>query len=218
MMVPSKRNSYGPCLKKIEYDILCGRLKPRERLVESDLMERYRVTRGTIRKVFRELEFKQLVFYMPNRGVMVFEPSPKEMEDLFNLRVLLENYALDTAIEQMDAKTLEQVEKYQISFEESIKRNKFKEIFDSNVNFHRSINKTSGNQILCETIDQLRIRAHLWQQYLVGHPDRLEESTNEHWIIIGCLKSRDSKRLKDINYKHIHMGYKCYLDDQQRIA
>jgi len=95
-------------------------------------MERYNVNRGTLRKVFKDLKFKQLVAYIPNRGVMVLEPSPKEMEDLFNLRVLLENYALETSVKQMDAKILKRVEKYQMVFEGSIKRKKLKNIIDSN--------------------------------------------------------------------------------------
>jgi len=131
-MAASKRSTFENCLKKIEYDILCGRFKPRERLIESDLMERYNVNRGTLRKVFKDLKFKQLVAYIPNRGVMVLEPSPKEMEDLFNLRVLLENYALETSVKQMDAKILKRVEKYQMVFEGSIKRKKLKNIIDSN--------------------------------------------------------------------------------------
>jgi len=131
-MAASKRSTFENCLKKIEYDILCGRFKPRERLIESDLMERYNVNRGTLRKVFKDLKFKQLVAYIPNRGVMVLEPSPKEMEDLFNLRVLLENYALEASVKQMDAKILKRVEKYQMVFEGSIKRKKLKNIIDSN--------------------------------------------------------------------------------------
>lgn len=216
-MASPKRNSYQSTLKKIEDEILSGRFNPRERLVESDLMDRHKVTRGTIRKVFKDLEFKQLVKYIPNRGVMVAEPSREEMKNIFNLRVLLEGYALEVAVSKIDAKTIEQVEKYQIEFEEGIKHNKLKHVIDSNVHFHQTIFQASDNLILCEIIQQLRTKAHLWQQYLVGHPDRLKESANEHWIIIGCLKSRDRDRLKEINYKHINMGYMCYLNDQDRV-
>ena len=54
------------------------------------------------------------------------------MEDLFNLRVLLENYTLEASVKQMDAKTLNRVEKYQIVFDNSIKGKKLKDIIDSN--------------------------------------------------------------------------------------
>lgn len=214
MTSSKKKHVYESCLKEMEYEILCGQLSPRERLIEGDFMERFGVTRGTIRKVFKALEFKQLVRYLPNRGVIVAEATPKEMEDIFNLRVKLENYALETAVEKIDDQVLRQIEEHQISFENAVKGNKLKHILDSNVLFHQSVFRASDNLVLCDMIDQLRIRAHLWQHYLVGHPERLEESTNEHWIIIGCLKSRDSNRLKKINHKHIRRGYQCYLEDQ----
>ena len=54
--------------------------RPRERLIENDHMQSYDISKAMVRKIFKELQFKQLANYQKNRGVIVAEPSQKEEE------------------------------------------------------------------------------------------------------------------------------------------
>lgn len=70
-------------------DIVAGRRKPGERLVELDLAQRFGVSRGPIREAIRILERRRLVELLPRRGAYVRPTSLKSIADLFNVRCAL---------------------------------------------------------------------------------------------------------------------------------
>jgi DNA-binding GntR family transcriptional regulator len=70
-------------------DIVAGRRKPGERLVELDLAQRFGVSRGPIREAIRILERRRLVELLPRRGAYVRPMSLKSIADLFNVRTAL---------------------------------------------------------------------------------------------------------------------------------
>ena len=55
----------------IKYDIIFGRLRPRERLIEDELALRFGVSRHLIRAAIVELEQLGIVVRRPNKGAMV---------------------------------------------------------------------------------------------------------------------------------------------------
>ncbi|WP_285774512.1 GntR family transcriptional regulator [Microtetraspora sp. NBRC 13810] len=83
--------------------ILDFRLKPGQRLVERELIEQIGVSRTTIREVLRELAAEGLVTVIPQKGVVVYSPSPAEAEDLYAVRVQLETLAVRLFIERASA-------------------------------------------------------------------------------------------------------------------
>ena len=61
--------------------ILTGELKPRERLVESELIKKFNVKRFTIRKAIQELVHLGFVEFTPNKGARVADITDEELED-----------------------------------------------------------------------------------------------------------------------------------------
>jgi len=212
-MTANNENNFNPTLKQLEFDILSGYYKPRERLIEKDLCERYNASRGTVRKVLQELEFKHIIRHFSNRGSTVAEPSKKEMEDIYNTRILLENNAIDLLENNIYKLDLDQLFKYRRAFEKAVEAEDLKGIIESNRLFHQQIFLVCNNAIVLELIDQLRKRSHLWQHYIVGHADRLQKTVEEHDAIVHCLKRHDAPGLKMVNENHLTMGFKSYTDD-----
>ena len=81
-MSDSKENGFRNTLECLEFDIISGFFRPREHLIEKDLCQRYDASRGAIRKVLQELEFRHLIKHFSNRGAVVAEPSKKEMKTI----------------------------------------------------------------------------------------------------------------------------------------
>src|SRR5690606_16334171 len=73
--------------------ILEGQLQPGERLWEERLAEQYRLSRTPVREVLTRLEVEGLVEQAPHRGCSVRSFSPAELQDIYDMRVLLEGYA-----------------------------------------------------------------------------------------------------------------------------
>jgi DNA-binding GntR family transcriptional regulator len=74
-------------------EIVEMRLRPGQRLVERELIERTGVSRTTIREALRELAAEGLVTTIPQKGAIVAVPSPKEAAEVYEVRALLEGLA-----------------------------------------------------------------------------------------------------------------------------
>jgi DNA-binding GntR family transcriptional regulator len=209
----SNENDFLKTLERFEFDIISGFFRPRERLIEKDLGERYHASRGTIRKVLLELEFRHLIKHFSNRGARVAEPSKKEMQDIYNARVMIESYAIGLAIQNSSNLNLDQIIIYQKAFEEAVADENLKDIIASNGLFHQEIFQACGNRVVVEMIDQLRKRSHIWQHYIVGHAARMQATIQEHGDIVSCLKKGNGAELKNVNKNHLAQGFKSYCED-----
>ena len=121
-MYPDKNNAFNILLEQLEVDILSGFFRPRERLIESELIQKYNVSRGAIRNALKELNFNHLVELYPNRGAIVAEHSAKEMEDIYNARILLEGFAIKNSIRNIDKDTLNQILYLEADFKREVEK------------------------------------------------------------------------------------------------
>lgn len=78
---------------RLRGEILSGRLRPGERLVEEQLTRRFGTSRAPLREALRLLGQQGLVEHLPRRGVRVVELSSRDMSELFSLRDVLEQFA-----------------------------------------------------------------------------------------------------------------------------
>src|SRR4051812_24898489 len=81
-------------VRKLEEDIVLGRRHPRERLVEQDLCAAFDTHRGDVRLALFELERMGIVERIPNRGAIVRDLKPREVEEIYDVREELEVMAV----------------------------------------------------------------------------------------------------------------------------
>jgi len=80
--------------------ILTGRYAPGTRLVQEELADAFGMSRIPLREALRRLEGEGLVVISPNRGAIVRPLAPKDIVDLYELRLALESLALRRAAER----------------------------------------------------------------------------------------------------------------------
>lgn len=85
-------------VQRLRAEILSGALAPGERLVEEHLTRRFGTSRAPLREALRLLGEQGLVDHAPRRGVRVAELSPRDVDELFSLRDVLERFAVRTAL------------------------------------------------------------------------------------------------------------------------
>lgn len=90
-------------LEVLRNAILDFDLKPGQRLVERELIESLGVSRTTVREVLRELTAEGLVTVIPQKGAVVYAPTPSEAADLYAVRASLEGLAVQRFIERASA-------------------------------------------------------------------------------------------------------------------
>lgn len=77
-------------VQRLEEEIALGLLRPRERLVEEDLLARFKTKRHVVRQVLIDLELMGIVSRPPNRGAMVRDIGAQEIDEIYFMRELLE--------------------------------------------------------------------------------------------------------------------------------
>mgnify|MGYP002621790512 CR=1 FL=1 len=77
----------------VKQNIIFGRMRPRERLIEEDLTNQFGVSRHVVRAAVVELEQLGLVTRRPNKGAMVRDFSVEEVEQIYDIRAFLQSEA-----------------------------------------------------------------------------------------------------------------------------
>jgi DNA-binding GntR family transcriptional regulator len=111
-MAPAKRNyknDFPRLIERLENMIVIGRLQPRERLVEADLASLFNVSRAWIRDALKILETKGLVKMIPFRGATVAQLSEVEIEEIVQIRVVLERLCNQLALQNFRPDHAEQL-------------------------------------------------------------------------------------------------------------
>jgi DNA-binding GntR family transcriptional regulator len=134
--------------------IMSGKIKPGERLNESSLSQQLRISRAPIREALQQLQEQGLVLNIPRRGMFVVSLGKDDVQKINSLRLVLESEALRLArtyITPQKVKKLGQLMK-QI---EDAKPAPTNESVRLDVEFHRTIWSSTGNEYLEKTLTSL---------------------------------------------------------------
>jgi DNA-binding GntR family transcriptional regulator len=131
----------GPSVREKTYEylktnILSGRFSPGERLGEEHLAEELGVSRTPVREALHKLELEGLIEPLESRGFCVPHDSPEEVEDLFELRTVLEGYALKLVCERITDEQIARLAGIIDKAEASLRRKRIDEVFQWNTEFH----------------------------------------------------------------------------------
>jgi len=85
--------------------ILSGELAPGEKIREEQVCADYGISRAPLREALRLLAQQGLVEHLPRRGSRVTEWSPTDIRQLYELRAVLERYAIQSALPLPDPRT-----------------------------------------------------------------------------------------------------------------
>jgi DNA-binding GntR family transcriptional regulator len=170
-------------------DITCGRLFPGERLIETKLTERYKVSRSTIREALRQLEGEGLIKLEEYKGIIISKPSIEEVENIFNLRAVLESYSVRLASEKMTKSHLEHLRDLNGKLKEAANFFDLPSWIKNNILFHDFFSEICGNHILGQILTSLKRRVYIYHFNIVNIPGHFKTYIKQHEAILkACQK------------------------------
>ena len=90
-------------------EIIAGVYKPRERLIEEELSEKFFVSRTPIREALKQLESAGLVQIEPYKGAFISDIDLEEIRNIYDLRCVLESFVVGLAVESITADIISQL-------------------------------------------------------------------------------------------------------------
>jgi DNA-binding GntR family transcriptional regulator len=185
---------------KLRTAILSGTFRPNEKLNQADLAERFNVSRIPTREALRTLEAEGLVKFYPRRGAVVATMSPEEIEEVYEIRILLEINAAQRALKRMKDSELHEIREIQKRMTETAELDRWVGLNDL---FHQAIYKPSGWTRLVSVIEMLRnLTTPYVRMYVSDQFDR-HAADIEHAEIVAALESSDAVGLKAVLRRHL---------------
>ena len=202
--------------KELEGAILSGQFRPRERLIEMDLIGQFGVSRTVIREALKKLESKGLVRAIPYRGVLVADLTAGEVEEIYFVRTVLEKTAASLVLKHITPREIESLKTLSRELERQLRKKTHKAI-EIDSEFHRAMVKTARNQYLYDLIDFLRVKSHIVRFNAWSQPKRIEKSLSEHRAIVRAIERKDLKELERMIVEHLNLSKNSYLSQLKGI-
>jgi len=196
MTVFAHKQLWESIADELREEILDGRLAAGSRLLETDLAERFGVSRGPIRDALNELARQGLAEDLPRRGTFVSSLSEQDLDEVYVLRRAIEEAAVRLAIAKASDADVDQMYERLREAEEAYGRDDLPAAWEADMAFHRTYCRMSGNGRLLELFEGLASQTVLLMRTaLATHASLAWTPPVElHRRIADAIAARDADR------------------------
>jgi DNA-binding GntR family transcriptional regulator len=184
--------------------ILSGRLGPGKRLAEEHLAEELGVSRTPVREALHKLELEGLIKPLETRGFIVSKDSREEIEELFDMRAILEGYGLRVISERVSENLLDQLNGFIENGEDALRRKQLREVFKWNTRFHDTLHRmVSEKKRLHRLLVNVRKYVLRYREDTLQYPDGGRRALDGHHKIVMALRLKDPDLCERVMREHI---------------
>lgn len=195
--------------KAIKKDITERILIPGQKIIIRELYERYGISETPIKQALNRLISEGVVENIPRKGMIVRKVRWEEIEELMDIRLMIETYYIkqiietfknNKAIEEQFRKNLEE-HKRVIEAVDDVNDHFLNYSLDQE--FHQLFVKCSGNKRIMQMYNNLRTHVYAYYVYRRQDRDEMIEGVKEHEAVYDALLSQDEAQLRKAIEIHI---------------
>jgi DNA-binding GntR family transcriptional regulator len=217
-MSPAKKKSPSDVLRsaaayeQIKIDIVACLLKPGEQITEGALQQRYDIGKATLRAALARLSQDGLIRSEPRRGYRVTPITLRDVNEIFDARLIVEPAAMKVSALAMTDHGLE-------SLKPAIRQTQKPETLRSATAFlaaskelRLAIVRTAGNFRLVRTVEQLLDESERVLHLGYLHLDLTKLLSKQHEALLGAVKKGDGEAAESLSARHIADTKRMLLD------
>jgi DNA-binding GntR family transcriptional regulator len=192
--------------RALEAALVAGELKPGELYSAPALGERFGVSATPVREAMLALAKDGFVVAERNRGFRVVEISEADLDQISQIRLLLEVPSTVEVAKIASAEVLDRLAVIADQIVAAAARGDVIDYLDSDRRFHVELIAQLGNDRLTEMVDRMRRQTRLFGLDKLVEGGRLVASAEEHRELLGAMRARDgaaTKRLIRSHIKHV---------------
>jgi DNA-binding GntR family transcriptional regulator len=187
--------------------ILSGRLIPGERLAEEHLAEELGVSRTPVREALHKLEQDGFIEPLESRGFRIPQDSREEIEDLFELRTVLEGYTLKIICERITDEQITMLEEIINKADDALKRKRIDEVFRLNTQFHDTLHSlVADKRRFHSLIVNMRKYVLRYRKDTLQYLGAGKRASDGHRQILLALKLKDPELCERVMRDHIRQS------------
>ena len=193
----------GEIAKKLEEEILRGRIRPGHRLDERELSERYGVSRTPVREALQRLSASGLADARGRQGLQVAQLSVADLIDALSVVAQLEALAAAQAARRILPEQRTLLQTAHEACEAALEQGDPDPFYDANISFHDVIVAASHNRVLQDEIRRLSLKTAPYRRAITFQPGRMARSIPEHAAVMEAILANDSKLASESMVRHI---------------
>jgi DNA-binding GntR family transcriptional regulator len=194
----------------IRADLMSLRIPPDTRISIDHLARELGVSQTPIREALSMLEAMGLVTRRRFAGYCSApQLNSKQLDELYEVRLLVEPYAAACAAERMSDTQLQQIRALARSMEPGKSRKSYDRFAVQDSQLHDLIAGASGNRLIQDSLARLHAHLHIFR--LRFHSEVTTEACAEHAGLIEALTRRRPKEAEAAMRLHIQKSYQRML-------
>ena len=193
---------------RLVLDIRTGRLKPGDRLVETELAAQLGISRTPVREAVRRLESDGLVIHQPRLGATVRKLDYLEITELYEMRGVLEGTAARLAARSASQIELEELDAIN---REMRAATDVRQLYEANRQFHGVLLSAARNRFLVKSVEAVQKTLLILGSSTLEESLRAAGAIEEHEAILAALRNRDGDAAEASMRAHIEAAHKARL-------
>ena len=167
------------------------------------LADKFGVSITPVREAMLDLAKEGLVEPVRNKGFRVRELSAKELDEITDVRLMLEPAAVASLTGKLPAETIQELRALADNIVTTAAAGNVIEYVDADRVFHRTLVELTENNILTELVMSLRAQSRLFGLHSLAQAGTLHVSAHEHHELIDALQGSDSAAVHAILTHHL---------------
>ncbi len=198
--------------QRLRLAIVECRLEPEQRLTEASIARQLRVGKTPAREALRRLVVEGLARVIPRHGYSVSPITLRDVEELFELRILVEPAAAALAARDFDGRALPRLRDLsRIGYSEGC-RDALRKFVRANTEFHTLIAQLSGNRRYFALVSQLLSESERLINFGALLRPQSRQTVDEHRRLIETLGDRDAESARRIMEEHVRTTRAMVVD------
>jgi DNA-binding GntR family transcriptional regulator len=197
--------------RELRSSIVAGRLEPGSPIVEADLAALLGVSRTPVREALRRCELEGYLGRHGNGRLEVVAPTREMVEQLFDVRIMVEVYAARLAAERISDAELARLEALVEEDFRALGRPHSDRLAELNGEIHGTVLEASRNRTLVLIMRSFEGRPHGLQVFAVGDPEHRRRFVADHRNLVSLLRDGDVDGAAHLIRSHLERAREVLL-------
>jgi DNA-binding GntR family transcriptional regulator len=200
---PLTKSASAVATELIRAAILDGRLEPGRRLKEEELARELGISRTPVREALLVLQTEGLLESAPNRGATVRSYEAEDLDDLYQLRAVLEGFAARRAALRISEDGIERLRESCERFVVLRDGDDIADLVEENLFFHTTILEAAGSERLAQMVRKVIEVPLVYRSYFWYSPEQKLISEHYHRQLTSAFTARDAERAELVMKEHV---------------
>lgn len=204
----NKQPLYQQAYAILREEILSGDRAPGSRLDVQTVADELGISRTPVREAIRQLVQQSLLESDADGRVRVFNPSVRELADMYVVRAAIESTAAVAVTNSFDDLDITPIESALAMGRAAIDTSDWEQAVEASTAWHYAVMELSGNILGLRILEDLRLHVLRHRSISMHVPDRRRAVQEDHELVLDLMREGEATAVRETVTHHIlNSGY-----------